>query len=548
MKKIQKNIVWILLFTIIVLAGVLRFWQLGKVPLSPDWDEVSLGYNAYSIMHTGRDEYGKLLPIVLESFGDYKPALYSYLSIPSIAVFGLNVFAVRFPSAVFGILTVLAVFFLIKELFKRNDIALLSTFLLAISPWHVQFSRVAFETNVGLAFNVFGALFFLKGFKKPWLLTLSALFFGLNLYVYQSEKVFTPLLFLLLVAIYWKDVWKLPKKYLITAGLLGLLIILPMVSYTALNKNGLARAEGVSILSPTSDVSQENARRYLYDTTHHDIIGLVLDNRRFTYIKAALGNYLSHFDVNWLFITGDIGRHHAPDMGLMYLWEMPFLFMGLYWLFFGKYNVKTKLTIFGWFLLAPVPAAITTGVPHAVRTLNFLPTFQIFTALGVLQAILFFKNRTLKNVPYGVGIIGIVVLFALFNFVYYLDQYFVQTNYFAASSWLYGYEKIIPATEKLANSYHTVLVTDKAPLDQSYIFFLFYMQYDPKLYQQQAAQPSEVHHFGKYVFRPLNWPQDSQMKNTLIVGNAQEFPDNVSGTVQTIYNVDGTPFAKIVGE
>ena len=108
----------ILLAFIIIVASILRLWQLGKVPSSPDWDEVALGYNSYSIMQTGRDEYGKFLPIILRSFDDYKPALYSYLTIPSILIFGLNVFAVRLPSAIFGILAVIATYFLVKELME----------------------------------------------------------------------------------------------------------------------------------------------------------------------------------------------------------------------------------------------------------------------------------------------------------------------------------------------------------------------------------------------------------------------------------------------
>src|SRR6266404_9311757 len=96
----RKNLVYITLGIIVLLAVLLRLWQLGNVPPSPDWDEAALGYNAYSIMHTGRDEYGKFLPVVLRSFDDYKPALYAYLTIPAISVFGLDTFAVRLPSAV----------------------------------------------------------------------------------------------------------------------------------------------------------------------------------------------------------------------------------------------------------------------------------------------------------------------------------------------------------------------------------------------------------------------------------------------------------------
>src|SRR5450759_4476480 len=91
---------------IIMLAAGLRLWQLGNVPPSPDWDEVALGYDAYSIIHTGRDEFANFLPVVLRSFDDYKPALYAYLTIPTILVFGLDVFAVRLPSAIFGVISV----------------------------------------------------------------------------------------------------------------------------------------------------------------------------------------------------------------------------------------------------------------------------------------------------------------------------------------------------------------------------------------------------------------------------------------------------------
>src|SRR5260221_8356949 len=155
---VSKNI-WIFLTLILFLAAVLRLWQLGSIPPSPDWDEAALGYDAYSILHTGRDEYGKFLPVVLRSFDDYKPAFYAYAVIPSEILFGVNTFAVRLPSAIFGILTVLTTFFLVKELFRKNSLALLSSFLMAISPWSIQFSRVGFESNLGVAFNAFMALF-----------------------------------------------------------------------------------------------------------------------------------------------------------------------------------------------------------------------------------------------------------------------------------------------------------------------------------------------------------------------------------------------------
>ncbi|HSA83324.1 MAG TPA: glycosyltransferase family 39 protein, partial [Patescibacteria group bacterium] len=230
-----------MLIFIIFVAAILRLYQIGTVPPSPDWDEVALGYNAYSILLTGRDEYGEIMPFVLQSFDDYKPALYTYLIIPFLPFFDLSVFSIRLPSAIFGILTVLATYFLVKVLFQNRGLALLTAFLLAISPWHIQFSRVAFETNVGLAFNVFGALFFLKGLKKPWYLLGAALFFGLNVSVYQSDRIFTPLLLLTLICIFWRQLFSLPKKFLFLFVVIGMITVVPLVYALATNSNALAR-------------------------------------------------------------------------------------------------------------------------------------------------------------------------------------------------------------------------------------------------------------------------------------------------------------------
>lgn len=552
----------ILLSAVLLVGAILRFWQLGNVPISPDWDEVSLGYNAYSIIQTGRDEYGEFLPIVMRSFDDYKPALYSYLAVPFVAVFGLNIFAVRFVSALFGVLTIFAVYFLLRELFgEKNfkkeikgfliDVPILSSFLLAISPWHIQFSRIAFESNVGLAFNVFTALFFLKGLKRPLYLNLSAICAVLSIYVYQSEKVFTPLLVFTMAIIFRKELLSLPKKYLASAILVGLILILPMVSYTLSNTNALGRAKGVSIFSSSDHILQENAKRLLADRENNDIVGLIVDNRRILFAREVISGYLSHFDLNWLFIRGDISRHHAPNMGLMYLFELPFLLVGIYILTFGPFSKKTKLFIFSWFLLVSIPASITSGVPHAVRTLNFVPIFQIFTAIGILTSLNF-----VLSIKYKVLSIRITKLFAtcylifsVFNLVYYLNQYFVQQNYYTAIDWQYGYEKTTAEIQKYADSYKKIVVSNQAPMDQSYMFFLFYLKYPPQIYQKQSTHASggfrENHIFGKYEFRPIDWIKDQKMENTLFVGRPSDFPENSKYLFKVSYP-NGIPAMLIV--
>lgn len=549
----SKKII-LLLTLIIMVASGLRLWQLGKVPSSPDWDEVALGYNAYSIMQTGRDEYGSFLPVILRSFDDYKPALYAYLSIPSISVFGLNEFAVRLPSAIFGILTVLAVFFLVKELFKKDNIALLSAFLLAISPWHIQFSRVAFEANVGVALNVFGILFFFKAFKKPWFLLLSAIMWGLSIHVYQSEKVFVPLLILLLLCIFRQQLLLIKKKYRLISFLIFTFVCLPLVYFTLTNKDAFARAKGVSIFSNAA-IIEANADKIKRDRENNDFLGLILDNRRIELARYALGGYLSHFDLNWLFITGDIARHHAPNMGLLYLVELPFLLIGIYSVIFGKFDKRVKIFLISWFLIVPIPASVTNDVPHAVRVINFLPIFQILTAIGIVSALqkIFPPQRDPAiggtNFKIKYLIFSLFFILSIFNFVYYLNQYFVQQNYFHARYWQYGYENIVNYVASVSKNYNKIIISNTSSMDQSYMFFLFYLKYDPHKYLSEGGTKSGQHaeegnKFANFEFRKFNYEEEKE-KNILLIGSSFDFQE-VYRTVHEVNFPDKSLAIKIV--
>src|SRR3990167_2891050 len=180
----------LLIISITLLAALLRFYQLGSNPPSLDWDEVSLAYNAYSIIRTGADEYGNTWPLLsIRSFNDYKPPIYVYSLIPSLLLFGKTDFAIRFPSALAGTITVLFTYFLAKELFKNTKIAVLSALLLAISPWHLQFSRIAFEANLALFFFVAGMWLLVKALTRLVFLPVAAATLGLAIFSYHSLRL-----------------------------------------------------------------------------------------------------------------------------------------------------------------------------------------------------------------------------------------------------------------------------------------------------------------------------------------------------------------------
>ena len=198
-----------------------------SIPPGLTWDEAALGYNAYSILKTGRDEYGTILPLNLKSFGDYKPALYAYVLIPFIAVFGLSEIAVRIPSVLFGVGTIIVLYFLIQKLFQNKKLSLAVSFMVAVSPLSIQFSRGAFESNAAVFLNSLGTLLFLIGLKKPKILFYSAVVLGLSLFTYQASKIFVPILVTGLLLIYRDDL-RYTKTFFTAAFIFSLFFALSL--------------------------------------------------------------------------------------------------------------------------------------------------------------------------------------------------------------------------------------------------------------------------------------------------------------------------------
>ena len=250
---------WIFLFLIILLSFWLRFYKITQIPPSLNWDEVSIGYNAYSILKTGRDEWEEFMPLHFRSYGEYKLPVQIYASIPGIAIFGLTPFGVRITPVVYGTLTVLLLYFLALELFKKKDIALLSALLLAISPWHIQLTRASFESSFSVFWVVMGMWFLIKGFKdKRWLIV-SMIPFAVSVYTYNSARVFTPLFLIVIGMIYLKDFIKERKRVFLSILLFGSLM-LPLIPFV-LSGEASARYKLVSVTNEAGLVPRINERR-----------------------------------------------------------------------------------------------------------------------------------------------------------------------------------------------------------------------------------------------------------------------------------------------
>lgn len=536
---------FIALTILVTVAVIVRFWQLGIVPPSPDWDEAALGYNAYSVLKTGRDEYGTWFPLTLRSFDDYKPPLYMYLAVPSVALFGLETWAVRLPSAVAGVLAVIGTYFLVRDLWKRSAkhsaytdaLALTSSALLAISPWHIQFSRIAFEANIGVTLNIWAAWAFVRGVERRWLLSLSAFLFGLGLYAYHSERIFVPLLALLLSSVYRRALLE-QRRSVVTAAIVGILTVVPLLP-TFVHPTTVMRLKGTSSFADQTALLSRSARYLEQDRETGNPLGVVFDNRRIVWARTLLNGYLSHFSLRWLFMTGDNPRHHAPDMGLLYLVELPFLLWGM--VSVGASGGALSKILFGWFLMAPIAASPTTEVPHAIRTIVFLPTFQIFTAIGLISFYALYKrwNNYRRHM---------VLLFAFLfpmNVLYYLHMYFAHQNHEFSKEWQYGYKEAVAYAREQGGRYRKVVVSTK--LEQPHIFFLYFLRYDPAAYLAEGGTASggfaeARNRFGKYEFRPIDWDAETKDGKTLYIGTPKEIP---VANLLTITYLDGKEAIRI---
>lgn len=87
---------------VLIAGAILRFYLLGQVPNGITTDEADVGYNAYSIIKTGKDVYGRNYPLFFQSFDDYKRGLLIYLQIPFVYLFGLTEFSIRLLPAILG--------------------------------------------------------------------------------------------------------------------------------------------------------------------------------------------------------------------------------------------------------------------------------------------------------------------------------------------------------------------------------------------------------------------------------------------------------------
>ncbi len=547
----MKYRTYLALLLVVILAFFLRFYKITEDPPSLNWDEVSIGYNAYSILKTGKDEWNQPFPIHFKSYGEYKLPAQIYASIPGIYFFGLNEFGVRITPVVYGTLTVLVMFFLGNILFESELVGLVSAFLLAISPWHIQLTRASFESSLATLFVTLGILFLIKGFKNHKWFILSMIPFALSVFTYNTTRIFTPIFLLAFLLIYRKILVNF-KKIILISLLVFTVLLIPLAPFL-LSGERSARYKLVSITDDPGLIPRINENRG-HSTLPQPLPKLV--HNKYTYVAFYFTrNYLAHFTPQFLFISGAPHKQHSVQgMGELYYFQAPFLILGLFSLYYFKNRYKGML--FAWILLAIIPVAVTNdSIPHALRTLIAAPFYQLVSAFGLLISVRWLKKKSLI-----LKIITTIILTAIIviSVKLYLDNYYIVYPVKYSKDWQYGYKQAVDYISKHKDEYDEIIFTRY--YGEPHMFTLFYLNYNPAMYQNnlnlvryETNDWVWVLRFDKYYFPDLGNDgtryQDiisqNKGKKLLFIGKPGDFPDNIH-RLEIINFLDGTRAFEIV--
>lgn len=498
-KIIFKNIDKILLL-IVILAAAFRFSYLVYNPPSLNWDEISHGYNAYSILKTGGDQWGQKFPIFnFRAYGDYPTTLNLYLTIPFIAIFGLTEFAIRFPHALFGTLTVISIYYLAFGITKKRNVSLLAALLAGIEPWYVFSSRSVLQSNLSVFFLITAGAFFVNREKNKWMLPLSFVSLFLTLFAYHTTRIFSPLMLFGLLIIYRNEFFDFLKRNKVWGSILSIFIAGFFILSVVILRTPESRARsGVLFLIDQGAVNRIESLRTVSKLP--DTVKRLIYNRPVYFVEAFSKNYISYFSPQFLFLQGGTQYQFSiPGRGLLNPVGLPFFYIGLVLLIIYSFKNKNYRVILLWIILAPIPASITNESFAVIRATTTLPIPEILVALGFYWVIgkIGKKFATVITVIFFVA----MYLFAENYFVDYFSSY--RANY--SWSWQYGYQQVVDYSKNHYSDYDKIIVTKK--YGEPHEYFLFFLKYDPAKY---LGDPNKitffqsdwwwVDHFDKFWF------------------------------------------------
>lgn len=564
---------WILLLIFLLALG-LRLWHLGSLPAGFTADEASHGYDAFSLLKTGKDQWGVSWPLAFRSFGDFKLPVYSYMLIPFVWLGGLTEFIVRLPNAILGSLAVVMTFLFTKELFKENifhspfgkgseAIPLMSALLLAISPWHIQMSRTALEANLTSFFMPLALWAWLRGLKKfqkskikkqncgiNFWWGLSALALGINLYTFHAGRAFALLVLPVMLWWTWKElgmnIFLRSMKVFVWPLLVLLVFLVPM--FVSLLSGSSARGLDVAVFNPTDNWKVVGDNQYEAVKSNVPIlVARFFDNKVVYVVRKIWLGYITYLGSKFLFIDGPSDGTYGliPGVGLLYWFELPLILFALFsWIRKPDRSLGFILILL---FLAPIPGALTKGgglVP--TRASAMLPFIHVLSGYGLVVSFeflflygrKFWKKFSPRILLFFYGAI------VLMSFAFFWENYVIHAPRIQSKQMSYGWNKAVPYIQQIEDGYDEIIVSRKYTEPQ--IFIMFYGRLDPRWVQQQSPAWLEYqkkglsfvdmlgeYRLGKFRFLEIQTEHRKQ-PNTLLIARPEDFLVKPKGLMKEI--------------
>jgi 4-amino-4-deoxy-L-arabinose transferase-like glycosyltransferase len=518
-------------FVVLFIAAFLRLYHLGSVPAFFNRDEASLGYNAYSLLQTGREEHAQSWPINIESFGDWKLPGYVYSLFPFLAIFGLETWAVRLPAALAGIACVVLSFFLSQQLFpkKKKYFHLLVMTLMAINPWAIHLSRQAYEANLASFFFLFG--FFFANFSREkkqatQLLPLTALLWIAAMFTYHAYQIFVPLF-----GLFWliknRHIFTIKSRENIIILVLSAIIVglgLVLLLFGNAQHADQTKFAGLSILSVDSYRPEQVLEQQMF-SRENSLFARFYSSPYPAILKKTIRHFYQSFAGDFMSITGGANAvHNTSNLANFYFFEYLFFLVGLYALF--RHWEKNSSWIFAWLILAALPAVITIEATHNTRLSAEIFPWILLIAFGIEQILSLLKKKW--------RILAVLALTGLYvySLFYLVVSTFVINDKKQLDNFDWYMEPIVKKVLPIQQNFDQVIL----PFYQNtpYIYFLFYGEYDPQLAQETLSYyPLDDEGFryaqqlGNINFADhLDWLEnETRYQHILYVIDQQDVPD-----------------------
>jgi len=442
---------------LLVISFIFRFYQLGTVPVSLAHDEIDNVIQAHSFIHTGSDIVGswspwQMLPNsgVMSEWGPLINTISAKFLPPSL-------FSAHLSTAILSTLYPLLIWLLLQKLGVSRRIASFSALLLALSPWHILFSRTVLEQPSSLFFYTLSWIFLSNIYqKKPAkYIILNTIYFAVTyafgFFTYHGYKFSLPFLTIILSAYY--SYRTSPKKiyFLLPFIVVGLLFIHVFINRESYSSRGSEMVFNQSEVA-TKAVDLERRQSLAPEWSKK------LFSNKMTFIgDQVLENYLNLYNPETLFLHGEAnGVFSVWKNGYLLIILAPFLIIGAGELI--RIWRPTEQILLLLLLASPLTSVIHIGdASYSFRSAFSLILLHVIAAYGLSS----FIARISKSKLWKAIVLPLLFLTSVLGLGYFCYIYYFLSPVTNANAYFFG-DRLMANYVRL-NQGKRVLVLDPQP-------------------------------------------------------------------------------------